>query len=84
MTCQERRGAKGDGDFSDASRTEEERPESAEEPVAQRQARRPPATSAQDEQLLLKQEIFRDHRAHATGATQLRNRDGEVERVLHA
>jgi len=38
--------------------------------------------------LLLEHEILGDHRAHATGATQLRDRDGEVEQgeqqVLHA
>ena len=33
MKRQERRGAEGDGDPSEASRTEEERPESAEQPV---------------------------------------------------
>ena len=74
--------------LSDASWTEEERPESAQQPVAQRQVRRPPATTAQDDQLLLEQEILRDHRSHATGATQLRGHDGEVEQgeqeVLHA
>ena len=88
MKRQERRGAEGDGDLSDASWTEEERPESAEQPVAQRQVRRPLASTTQDDQLLLEQEILRDHRSHATGATQLRGHDGEVEQgeqeVLHA
>ena len=88
MKRQERRGAYGDGDLSDASRTEEERPESAEQPVAQRQVRRPLASTAQDDQLLLEQEILRDHRSHATGPTQLRGHDGQVKQseqeVLHA
>jgi hypothetical protein len=61
-----------DGDLSYSSGTEEERLESAEEPVAQRQVRRPVASTAQDDQLLLEKEILRDHRSHATGATQLR------------
>ena len=88
MKRQKRRGAYGDGDLSDASWTEEERPESAEQPVAQRQVRRPLASTAQDDQLLLEQEILRDHRSHATGATQLRGHDGQVKQgeqeVLHA
>jgi hypothetical protein len=67
MKRQERRGPEGDGDLSDASWTEEERPESAQQPVAQRQVRRPSASAAQDDQLLLEQEILRDHRSHATG-----------------
>src|SRR5229473_104902 len=88
MPRQERRGAYADGDLSDSSWTEEERPESAEQPVAQRQVRRPVATTAQDDQLLLEQEILRDHRSHATGATQLRGHDSYVKQgeqeVLHA
>ena len=88
MKRQERRGAYADGDLSDSSWTEEERPESAEQPVAQRQVRRPLASTAQDDQLLLEQEILRDHRSHATGATQLRGHDGQVKQgeqeVLHA
>jgi hypothetical protein len=67
---------------------EEERPESAEQPVAQRQVRRPLASTAQDDQLLLEQEILRDHRSQATGATQLRGHDGQAKQgeqeVLHA
>src|ERR1019366_2044534 len=88
MKRQERRGAYGDGDRSDSSWTEEERPESAQQPVAQRQVRRPLASTAQDDQLLLEQEILRDHRSRATGATQLRGHDGQVKQgeqeVLHA
>jgi hypothetical protein len=78
----------GDGDFSDAFWTEEERPESVEQPVAQRQVRRPLASTAQDDQLLFEQEILRDHRSHATRATQLRDDDGQMKQgeqeVLHA
>src|SRR5712692_4155247 len=88
MKRQERRGAYGDGDLSDASWTEEERPESAEQPVTQRQVRRPLSSTAQDDQLLLEQEILRDHRSQATGATQLCGHDGQVKQgeqeVLHA
>jgi len=69
MNRQERRRAEGDGDLSDAFWTEEERPESAEQPVALRQVRRAPASTAQDDHLLLEQEILRHHRSHATGAT---------------
>ena len=43
---------------------------------------------AQDDQLLLEQKILRDHRSHATGATQRRGHDGQVKQgekeVLHA
>ena len=53
MECEECRGAEGDGDLSDTSEAEEERTESAEEPVAQRQAGRPPATATKHDQLLL-------------------------------
>ena len=88
MKRQECRGAYSDGELSDASGTEEERPESAEQPVAQRQAGRPPATTTKHDQLLLEHEILCDHRSHATGATQLRGQDGEVQQgeqeVLHA
>src|SRR5712692_8451336 len=41
-----RRRVYRDGDLSDASWTEEERPESTEQPVAQRQIRRPLASTA--------------------------------------
>src|SRR3977135_872532 len=88
MKREKGRGTYADGDLSDSSWTEEERPESAEQPVAQRQVRRPLASTAQDHQLLLEQKILRDHRSHATGATQLRGRDGQVKQgeqeVLHA
>ena len=74
--------------FSDASSTEENRPESAQQPVARCQVRRPLASTAQDDQLLLEQEILHDHRSHATGATHLRGHDGQVQQaeqeVLHA
>jgi hypothetical protein len=46
------------------------------------------ASPAQDDQLLLEQEILRDHRSHATGATQLRGHDGQMkkgeQKVRHA
>ena len=56
--------------------------------VTRRQAWRPLARTAQDDQLLLEQKILRDHRSHATGATQRRGHDGQVKQgeqeVLHA
>ena len=58
---------------------EEERAESTEQPGAQRQVRRPLASTAQDDQLLLEQEILRHHRSHTTGATELRGHDGQVQ-----
>jgi len=79
MKRQKRRRAYGDGDLSDASWTEEQRPESAEQPVAQRQVRRPLASTTQDDRLLLEDEILGDDRSHATGATQLRDQDGHVK-----
>ena len=79
MKRQERRRAYGERDLSDTSLIEEERPESAEQPVAQGQVRRPLASTAQDDQLLLEQEILRDHRSHATRATELRGHDRQVE-----
>ena len=67
---------------------EEERAESAEQPVAQPQVRRSMAGTAKNDQLMLEQEILRDDRSHAAGTTQLRNHDGEVKQgereVLHA
>ena len=87
MKRQECRGAEGDGDLSDASGAEEERSESAQEPVAQRQFWRSAATTTKHDELLPGQEILRHHRSHATGATQVRGHDGEVEQgeqeVLH-
>ena len=79
MKRQERRRAHGDGELADAAWTEKERSESAEETVAQRQVGRTLATSAQDNQLLLEQEILRDHRWYATGTTELRGGDRQVE-----
>src|SRR5713226_7930107 len=88
MKRQERRGTYADGDLPDSSWTEEERPQCADQPVAQGQVRRPLASTAQDDQLLLEQEILRDHRSHATGATQLRGHDSYVKQgeqeILHA
>ena len=78
MKCQKRRRAEDDGDLSDAFWTEEQRPESAQQPVAGRQVRRAPASTTQDDQLLLEQEILHDDRSHAPGATPLRGRDGQV------
>src|ERR1700704_3853987 len=79
MKSEEGRGAEGDGDLFDASGTEEERPESAQEPIAPRQTGRPPAATTKHDQLLLEHEILREHRSYATGTTQPRGRDREVE-----
>ena len=79
MKRQECCGADGNGKLSDASGAEEEWGESAQEPIAQRQAGRPPATTTKHDELLLEHEILGDHRSHATRATQLRGRDGEME-----
>ena len=88
MKRQQRRRANGDGDLSEASGTKEERPDSAEQPVAQRQIGCPLPSTAQDDQLLLEYEILCDHRSHATGATQLRGHDSKLEQgeqeVFHA
>ena len=78
MKRQERRGLEGDGSFSKASGTEEDRAESAQQSIDRRQVRRPVASTAQDDQLLLEQEVLRHHRSHATGATELRGHDGEL------
>jgi len=79
MKNQERRGAYAGGDLSDSSWTEEERPESTEQPVPEGQVRRPLASPAQDDQLLLEEEILRDHRSHDTTATQLRGHNAQVK-----
>ena len=88
MKRQERRGAESDGELSNPAWIEEERPESATQPFAQRQVGRPPTSTAQDDQLLLGHEILCDHRSPATGATQLRGHDRQVKQgeqeVLHA
>ena len=88
MKCQERRGAYADGDLSDSSWAEEECPEAEQQPVTRCQAWRPLARTAHDDQLLLEQKMLRDHRSHATGATQRRGHDGPVKQgeqeVLHA
>ena len=88
MKRQERRGAYADGDLSDSSSAEEKCPEAEQPPVTRCQAWRSLARTAQDDQLLLEQKMLRDHRAHATGATQCRGHDGQVKQgeqeVLHA
>ena len=72
MKRQKRRGADADGDLSDSFWIEEERPQCADQPVAQREVRRSSASTAQYDQLLLKYES-RDDRPHATGATASRS-----------
>ena len=79
MKRQERRGAYADGDLSDSSSAEEKCPESEQQPVTRCQAWRSLARTAQDDQLLLEQKMLRDHRSHATGATQRRGHDGQVK-----
>ena len=88
MKRQECRGAQADGDLPDSPWTEEERRQSANQAVAQREVRRPLATTTKHDQLLLEHEILGDHGSHATGATELRSHNGEVQEgdqeVLHA
>jgi hypothetical protein len=87
MKRQERRGLEGEGSLSNSPWTEEDRPESAQQPVARRQVRSALASTAQDDQLLLEQQVLRHHRSYTTGATELRGHDGEVKQgeqeVLH-
>ena len=71
--------AEGEGDFSDASGAEKKRCESAKEPVAQRQVRRPPAIPTENDELLLEHEILCGHRSYTTGTTQLRRHDSKAE-----
>ena len=79
MKRQDCRGLEGDGSLWNASGTEEDRPESAQQSVARRQVRRPLASTAQGDQLLLEQEILRHHRSHTPGATELGGHDGQVK-----
>ena len=64
---------------SHSSWAEEKCPEAEQQPVTRCQAWRSLARTAQHDQLLLEQKILRDHRAHATGATQRRGHDGQVK-----
>ena len=82
MKRQERRRTDRDGNLSDASWTEEERRQSANQPVAQREVRRPLATTTKNDQLLLEHEILGDHGSHATGATQLRSHTAKCSKVI--
>lgn len=79
MKCEERRGAERDGDLFDTPGTEEERPDSAQEPIAHRQTGRPPAATTKHDQLPLEHEIHSDHRSDAAGATELRGHDDQVK-----
>src|SRR5262249_41911526 len=85
---EKRRWAERNGDLSNPGSIEEQRPESVEQPVALRQVARPPATTTQNNQSLLEQEILSDDRSHATGATQSCGDDGHVQQreqqILHA
>jgi hypothetical protein len=57
MKRQERRGPKRDGDVSDTPTVQEQRPESAQQPVTPTEVRRTVAAAAQNDQLLLEQQI---------------------------
>src|SRR6478609_10031755 len=87
MKRQERRRLEREGSLSNAPWTEEDRPESAQQPVARPQVWSALASPAQDDQLLLEQEILRHHGSYTTGAAKLRGHDGEVKQgeqeVLH-
>jgi hypothetical protein len=73
MKGQQRRGTYSDGDLSEATRAEEECSESTQQSVATRQVRRSMASTAEDNELLLEQEILRDDRSYSTGTTRLRS-----------
>ena len=79
MKRQERRGLQRDGSLSNSSGTEEDRAESAKQPVAGRQVRRALVSAAEDQQLLLKQEVLRHHRFDTADAAKFRDRHGEVK-----
>ena len=49
------------------------------QPVARRQVRRTLTSPAQNDELLLEQEVLRHHRSYITGATEFRGHDGEVK-----
>ena len=83
MKRQQCRGADANGDLSEPPRPEKEGPESAEKAVDRGQVRCPLPRSTQDDQLLLQQEILRDHGSHAAGPTELCGRDGQVEQGEH-
>ena len=79
MKRQQCRGADANGDLSEPPRPEKEGPESAEKTVDRGQVRCPLPRSTQDDQLLLQQEILRDHGSHAAGPTELCGGDGQVQ-----
>ena len=88
MEGQQRRRAHPDGDLADPARTQKQRPESAEEPVAHPEVGRTLSRAAQHDQLLLEQEILSDDGSHAAGSAELRRCDGQVKQgeqeVRHA
>jgi len=79
MKRQDRRRAEGDRGLSDASRTEEQRLESAKQPIAWRLGSARACEHDAGDELLLEQEILGDDCPHATGSTQLRGQDGQVK-----
>ena len=83
MNPEERRRAECDGDLADAFCSEEHRPESAQQSVTRREVRRPLAITAQNNELLLEQEIRRHYRPHTTGAIELRRHDGQMKPGEH-
>ena len=79
MEGQQRGRAPSDGDLANPSRTQNKRPESAEEPIAHSEVRRTLARTAPHDQLLLEQEILSDDGSPAAGSAELRGCDGQVE-----
>jgi hypothetical protein len=79
MKREERRRLESDGGLSNTSCGEKDRPESEQQPVARRQIRRPLASTAQNDQLLLEEKTLRHHRSHTTRATELCGHDGQVQ-----
>ena len=81
MKRQERRGAKGESDLLETARSEEQRPESEQQPVAPREIRPTFAATPQDDELLLEQDVLRHHRSNTTGTTELRGDDGKIKQA---
>jgi hypothetical protein len=58
MKREKRRGTDADGDLPDSPWTEEERPQSANQPVAQREVRRPLVTTTKNDFVIRKGETL--------------------------
>lgn len=79
VKLQERRWPQPDGDFMDTSVTEKQRSDAEQKPVPRRQVWSTPSSTAQNDQLLLEQQILSDDGLRATAAKQLRDGNGNVD-----